>query len=141
MKLDILKHYGVKGMKWGVTRDEVTLRKIAGDERRVGVAGGTKEERKALKNEVKQEWKDYKKSTTSAERRADRRQAQSEKMAYIYDKVKNDPAAMVETRDPYGYRTLLTGKEFVTHLENGGAINVPATEISSYRMRVDEDKK
>lgn len=130
-----LYHYGVKGMKWGVTKDEVLLRKIAGDERQLRAGGGTKEERKALNKQSKQDWKGYKESTSRSERRSDRRTARAEKMAYLYDTVKNDPAAMVETRDPYGYKTLITGKEFTTHLENGGALNVPATEISKIRMR------
>ena len=130
-----LYHYGVKGMKWGVTKDEVLLRKIAGDERQLRAGGGTREERKALNKQSKQDWKDYKESTSRSERRSDRRTARSEKMAYLYDTVKNDPAAMVETRDPYGYKTLMTGKEFTTHLENGGALNVPSTEISKFRIR------
>ena len=128
-----LYHYGVKGMKWGVTKDEVLLRKIAGDERQLRAGGGTRQERKALNKQSKQDWKDYKQSTTRSERRTDRQTARAEKMAYLYDTVKNDPAAMVETRDPYGYKTLITGKEFTTHLENGGSLNVPATEISHYR--------
>ena len=134
-----LQHYGVKGMKWGVRKDEVLLRKIAGDEQRIRTGGGTKEERKAAKKQAKQDWKDYKKSTTRSERRSDRQTARAEKAAYLYETVKNDPAVMVETRDPRGYKTLIAGKVFITHLENGGALNVPSTEISDFRMNVDED--
>lgn len=132
---DYLKHYGVKGMKWGVRKDEVLLRKIAGDEKRVRLVGGTKEDRKALNKQAKKDWKDYKKSTTRSERRSDRRTARSEKMAYLYDTVKNDPATMVETRDPQGYRTLIAGEAFIKYIESGGALNVPATEISDIRIR------
>lgn len=135
-----LTHYGVKGMKWGVTKDEAVLRKIAGDNTQLKPSGGTRSERRALKKQVKRDWKAYKKSTTSKERKEDRVKARQEKMSYILDTVSNDKSAMVVTRGAYGHKVILSGSDFVTHMVHGGLMDVPSTEISHYRLEWDEHK-
>lgn len=129
---DFLEHYGVKGMKWGVTRDEAVLRRLSGQ--RVNLRGAPKEERKAFKEQAKKDWKDYKSKTTRKERREDRRRAEEEKLGYILDQVSKDKKTLLQINTPGQMPTLISGKEFVDHLGRGGLVSPKYTELSGFRI-------
>ena len=115
---EFLMHFGVKGMKWGVRRDDAVLARIAG--RRI--QGETKEDR--------QRYKDYKKSTSRKDRRADRREARLSKAnKVVEDALKARSDDLVSTMTPQGYRQIMTAKDFVTHLSNGGYFDAMSTEV------------
>lgn len=123
-----LAHYGVKGMKWGVTRDEATLRRIGGQ--RTRAVGGTKEERKALSAQAKSDWKKYKDSTTRKERRQDRHAVKESKLQYNIDQVmKNPEKTLVNVQTALKYPVVVTGKEYLTYVSNGGPTDPMRTEI------------
>lgn len=129
---DFLEHYGVKGMKWGVRRDQALLDRIAG--RRNRAVGGTRQERKAANKKAKQDWKDYKSSTTRQERRSDRKAAIESKANFILDKALNSPTTLFEIHTPGNVKTLTTGKALVDHLSAGGAFSPVYTDISDIRL-------
>jgi hypothetical protein len=125
---DFLAHHGVKGMKWGVHKDEVLLRRISGgNQLRSGAE--TREQRKAENAKDKQAYKDYKKSTPKAERRADRIAAQVSKGEYIVNQALKQPESLIATRDPSGMQMIMTGRELVEQMANGAAMNVKYTDI------------
>lgn len=128
---EFLEHYGVKGMKWGVTRDEATLRRMQGQ--RVRARGGTRQERKDLNAQLKSDWKSYKKSTTRKERKADARASQQSKADYLVDiATKHSDTALIQVGLPGGQRIVATGEEFVEHMALGGAMNAKTSEIYGY---------
>lgn len=136
---NFLAHYGVKGMKWGVRRDEATLRRLTGQ--RVKAGGGTREERKTMNKQAKKDWKDYKKSTTRKERKADSRAANESKMQYILDQIINDAGTMIEVREN-GVRNLMLGDEFIERLSANGGLVIPMNvEISDYRVDAEAVRK
>lgn len=117
LKVDeFLEHYGVKGMKWGVTRDDAVLNRMIG--RRS--VGETKED--------KQRFKDYKKSTSFKDRRADRKQAIQAKANKTVEDALKMPTSLIRVGTP-GYPTLMTGKEFTTYLSEGGYFDAVMTDI------------
>lgn len=129
---NFLSHYGVKGMKWGVTRDEAVLRRMSGQQ--VKLRGGTKQERKAFNAQAKKDWKDYKSKTTRQERLEDRRRAEEAKIGYILDQVSKDDKTLLQISTPGQYPTLMSGKEFVDHLGRGGLVSPKYTELSGFRL-------
>lgn len=122
-----LSHYGVKGMKWGVQRDEAVLARIGG--RRI--QGETKEDR--------QRYKEYKKSTSRQERKADRYAVMESRAKHVMDVSMKNPYNFVQVGTP-GYPTLMSGKEFVEFLSNGNAFNPMDTTVTDLRLRKDADK-
>lgn len=117
-----LFHYGVKGMKWGTRRGDAVLSRIAGRK----MAGETKEE--------KQEFKDYKKSTSRKERKADRNEAIQERGKYLLDEALKNPTKLVVMREPSGVQALMQGKEFVAKLSSGAAFNPMDTAMTDITL-------
>ena len=119
---NFLEHYGVKGMKWGVTRDEAVLARIGGGR----VAGETKADR--------QKFKEYKKSTSRKERRADKEEVRVTRAKHLIETSLANPKNFVLVGTP-GYPTLMRGKEFVDYLGQGGAFNPMTTNITDLQER------
>lgn len=134
-----LVHYGVKGMKWGVQRDESTLRRLAGQHTRA--RGGTKEERKALNAQAKQDWSDYKKSTTRKERRADRKVAIQERGGYLVESALKNPDSLLRLGSPGQVPTLMMGKEFIDNVSKGAAFNPMNVELTDLSIGPEPTKK
>lgn len=122
-----LKHYGVKGMKWGVRRDEATLNRIAG--RKVKAVGGRNTDAKSVNAQAKKDWKAYKDSTTRKERREDRQKALEEKANYLIETALKNDKSLILISGPYGGGTLVSGREFVDHLSNRGAFAPLYTDV------------
>lgn len=119
---DFLEHYGVKGMKWGVSKDEAVLARIGGGR----VSGETKADR--------QKFKDYKKSTSKKERRSDKNEARTTRAQHLVETSLANPRNFVQVGTP-GYPTLMRGKEFVDYLSRGGAFNPMTTNITDLQER------
>lgn len=128
-----LFHYGVKGMKWGVVRDEQLLNKIAG--RPAKISGGTREERKAFNKEGKERYKEYKKNTSKKERKEDRRAAMEERGRYLIDHAVKNPDKVLITRDVYGTPTVTQGKTFMENLSRTGMLDVKYTEVTNMTLK------
>ena len=100
-----LAHYGVKGMKWGVRNDDPS-------------GGGKTKPKKPPK--------------------LTRKEVRAEKKAF-YDKKAHDLGNEVFTKQNdvlvsvldhrSGITNIVTGKEFATHLANGGWMDVKTTDI------------
>lgn len=134
-----LEHYGVKGMKWGVRKDEAVLRRLTRDMTRVAPEGATRAERKASRQADKKAWEDYKNSTTRKERRQDAREAREQKLSYLVEEAVKDPYVLLATRNSITEApTLVMGKEFVDHMSRGGAVNIGLTELTDIRFDVEE---
>lgn len=134
-----LEHYGVKGMKWGVRKDEAVLRRLTRDMTRVAPEGATRAERKASRKADKKAWEDYKNSTTRKERRQDARDAREQKMMYLVEEAIKDPNVLLATRNSIMESpTLVMGQEFVDHMSRGGAVNVGLTELTDIRFDIEE---
>lgn len=108
-------HYGVKGMKWGVTRDEAVMSRIAGARK------FDDPDRKA----TDAAYKDYKKTTTRKERRADKKAVRESKANYLIEKAASDKTALLSISLPgsNGLNHVLSGEAFVEYLSNGGSFN------------------
>lgn len=119
---DFLAHYGVKGMKWGVRRDDAVLARIGGGK----LADETKEE--------KQAYKAYKKSTSRKERKQDRKLARESRARHLIETSVANPKNFVAVGTP-GYPTLMRGQEFVDYLSRGGAFNPMTTNITDLQER------
>lgn len=120
-----LFHYGVKGMKWGVSRDEAMLARIAG--------------RKSSQETVedKQRYKEYKKSTTRKERRADKREALRARAEHVVAEAADKPQnKLVETKNPRtGLPIIMTGEEFVREVSSGGSFSPMDTYVIDLKKR------
>ena len=121
-------HYGVKGMKWGVRRDQPVLDRLAG--RRTRSSAATRSQRKAENKQAKQQWKDFKSKTSRKERRGMRKEALESRAAYVIDRAMNEDNTYVSLMNAVtGQKTIATGSQFVDHLAAGGAFDVKTTEI------------
>lgn len=127
-----LIHYGVKGMKWGVRRDEGMLSRMVNGGRKVTSTHPDKAVRKTENARNEAAWKDYKKSTTKAERKADTVKAREEKMSYLMDEASKAPMKSLFVVGTPGGNVLATGNEFVNHLLLGGAVDVRMTNLYGY---------
>lgn len=137
---DALAHYGVKGMKWGVRRDQAILDRISG--RRTKAVGGTREDRKKLTSDANKKYKEYKDSTTRKERKADRKQAIAERASWLVDEAMKNPERMIHVSMGQGsVPRLASGKEFVNHLSRGGAFDPKYTDITDIVMVPPKTKK
>lgn len=130
---DFLAHYGVKGMKWGVRKDEVLLNKIVGAN--VKAAGGTRAERRALTKNASQQFRNYKKKTPKPQRKLDREKAIQEKIQYLLDEAKKKPTRAFMINNGDGIPTLVRGKEFLEAVEAGQAFNPVETYVTEIILR------
>lgn len=129
---DFLEHHGVKGMKWGVRRDQALLNRIAG--RRTSATGGTRDERKATNKQNRENYKAYKSSTTRKERRIDRKKAVESKANFLVEEALKNPTTLMVIRSPGNVPTLTSGKEFIDHLSRGGYMDPIYTDITDMRI-------
>lgn len=120
--MSFLAHHGVKGMKWGVQRDEAVLARIAG----ARVRGETKED--------KQRYKEYKKTTSRKERKADRREVIQQKADNLIKTALKNPDILIEVSTGPGAKTLATGKSFVEHLAAGGRFDPVFSNVSQVQL-------
>lgn len=120
-EIESLYHYGVKGMRWGKRKDDAVLARIAG--RRM--VGETKEDR--------QRYKDYKKTTSRKDRKADRQEAISQYASKLLEDSLANPKNFVQVGTP-GYPTLMQGKEFVEYLGRGGAFDPMSTSMTDLKL-------
>lgn len=98
----VLKHYGVKGMKWGVRKKR---------------DGGTSSKPK----------KQSRRQRRKEERRA-RAEAQQKRAMETLDLAAKNPTSIVKVRTQYG-TYLTTGEEFVNYAANGGAFDIRTLAI------------
>lgn len=101
-----LGHHGVKGMKWGVRRDEELLARIGG---------------KRLRGEdaaTKAKYKEYKKTTSRKERKADRREVRESRARYLIEEAGKTPTRLFVISTPQGLIGM-QGKEFIEKLSLG----------------------
>jgi hypothetical protein len=106
---DFLAHYGVKGMRWGVTKAQ-------------------------YKTLSKEDRKGYRKKSFR-ERAATLKEAQVENAKLTIDAAKKGGSdVFIQTKtNPYdSVPTIMTGKEFTRHLESGGAFDVKVTAVFGY---------
>lgn len=116
-----LSHHGIKGMKWGVRRDEAVLARIAGGR----IAGETREDRA--------KYKAYKKATPRAERKADREKVLNQRInGLVKDALKN-PNDMYIVGTP-GHNTMMVGREFTKYLARGGVFDPLSTGTTGLRL-------
>jgi hypothetical protein len=105
---DFLEHHGVKGMRWGVRRGNTPSapsgRKVA----------------KALKKEAQMK---------TAKERQDFYQAKANNILKVASK---DPDSLIALRTPND-RVIVTGKEFLNHMAQGGVMDIRATDVYATR--------
>lgn len=103
---DFLEHHGIKGMRWGHHKAK---------------AEGSTKTPKAAKPEKP-------KKLSGKEKRAARRAADEKKANDLLNEALKNPQTLIKLNTGYG-PTIVTGKEFVEHLINGGYMNVRSTDI------------
>lgn len=125
-----LEHFGVKGMKWGVSRDR----------NRPGGADG------------KSNGSSSKKTAAPEVKKLTRKEVRAEKKQFYLDRSERaamtalkDKDSLIYTRDAFSnYPTVVTGKEFADFLARGGAFDVKMTQVYAQKdktgvMAVDKD--
>ena len=119
-----LYHYGVKGMRWGKRKgaDDAVLARIAGRRK----VGETKEDR--------QRYKDYKKTTSRKDRKADKQAAIEDWTNKVINDSITNPKNFVQVGTP-GYPTMMQGKEFIDYLGKGGAFDPMSTVVTDMKLR------
>ena len=99
-----LTHYGVKGMKWGVRNDDPS--------------GSNPKAKKPLKLTRKE---------VRAEKKAFYNKKANDLTAEVFTKQNDVLVSVLDRRS--GITNIVTGKEFATHLANGGWMDVKTTDI------------
>lgn len=107
-KEEFLAHYGVKGMKWGVTKAR-------------------------YKSLSKEEKKGYRKRTGKEKRAAIKEGLLKNADLTIEAAAKGGKDVLIKTRRPGDmYPTVMTGEEFMTHLTRGGAMDARQTQVFAF---------
>lgn len=129
---EALTHYGVKGMKWGVRKDERILNKLIG---RSNEYSKDRSVRKAEKASDKQAWSNFKRSTTSKERRELKRKAIQERATDILNQASKNPELLYAIVTPgSSYPTVATGREFVEYAARGGVFDGRYSGLWEYQL-------
>ena len=136
---DYLEHYGVKGMKWGVRKDEAVLTRISRSKNTTYDPTISKSDRKAQRKEGKAAYKEYKKNTNRKERKQDRKQATAERGQYILEESLKNPTGFVSTRMmmPNGtmHQSTMTGRLLVEQLSKGRVVDMRNTQLTMLEVR------
>ena len=134
-----LEHYGVKGMKWGVRKDEAVLTRISRSKNTTYDPTISKADRKAERKEGKAAYKEYKKNTNRKERKQDRKQATAERGQYILEEAVKNPTGFVSARFmlPNGapHQSTMTGRLFVEQLSKGSMVDMRNTQLTMLEVR------
>lgn len=76
------------------------------------------------------------KAETPSVKKLSRKQVRADKDAFYQNKgsrlveqALKDPSTLISLHSGGSHPTILTGKEFITHLSNGGLMNIKATDI------------
>ena len=120
-QLDIgtfLKHYGVKGMKWGVTNDYG----------RGSSGGGYVDKKEVSRRELRKI------------NRANKQAYDLKKVEEAYSEAKTGgEKVLVATKIPGDYAiTVVSGKQFVSHVESGGVLDIATTRIFARQLNEGE---
>ena len=102
-----LRHFGVKGMKWGVRRESN------------GSGSGKRPTRK--------EWR-----ASERKRRSDFDQLRAREVLDVATRAGSESLIMTRLGEQ-GHFAIMTGKEFVSHVSNGGVFDVRATDVAAVR--------
>ena len=102
-----LEHHGVKGMKWGRRKRRETS---SGEKKRLS--------RKEVRRLNKQKSKEF------YQKKADR---------LIKESASKGKDVLVSVKGFESFPTVMTGREFVTHLSNGGMFDIKQTDIYARR--------
>ena len=134
-----LEHYGVKGMKWGVRKDEAVLTRISRSKNTTYDPTISKADRKADRKEGKAAYKEYKKNTNRKERKQDRKQATAERGQNILEESLKNPTGFVSTRMmmPNGtmHQSTMTGRLLVEQLSKGRVVDMRNTQLTMLEVR------
>lgn len=115
---DFLAHYGKKGMKWGVTTADSA-----------SSGGGDSASRKKLsRKEVREANK------------AGEREFNEKKLANVYSEAKSKgEQVLIKSRASGDFAdTVMTGKQFVEHVERGGLIDARSTAVFARQSKAGE---
>lgn len=117
-----LIHAGVKGMKWGVRKeDDALLSRVVGYK-------STSET-----SEDRARYKEYKNTTSKSQRRLDKRDVLTARINYVIEDSLSKPLNFV-VAGTIGAQTLMSGKEFVEKMGMGMAINPMATYVTDLKQ-------
>ena len=128
---EVLAHYGVLGMKWGVRKDGKPQGSGNEDTKK-----SKRQLRKAVRKENRQARKEYNRQV-NAERKnfqslslEEKNEYANKKVASILKEISKNPKGMtaVMLRDQRG-NVLATGEEFIEHLSRGGYMDPVATQV------------
>lgn len=134
---DFLAHVGVKGMRWGVRKNDDggssgssgSSGSNSGGGSGSGGGDGT-DGGKGKKPKYEESRREYRKRTRAEAQEFYDKKAES----IVNESLKRGDEILVKTffHDGYDFE-IVTGKEFVQHLERGRAFNTPFTEIWAER--------
>lgn len=136
-----LEHHGVKGMKWGVHRDPHTgVRPLARTlhNSRFGQHAVKNAEKHMAKQTIKQIEKQNKekakvdKKQAKVRTRAEQDAFYQAKATRIMETAAKDPESLIALRTQYD-SVIVTGKQFVDHMTNGGLMDIRRTDIYATR--------
>jgi hypothetical protein len=96
-----LEHHGIKGMRWGVRRDDST-----------SSSGGSSKPKKLSRSEVAQEQRDF------YQKKADN----------ILKVASKDPESLIALKTPND-AVIVTGHQFVDHMTRGGLMDIRMSDV------------
>ena len=109
---DFLEHFGIKGMKWGVTRKE-------GSDGNVGSNPKNKKPEKTV--ETRKERK--------VRQKADKEKFYQDKANNLLKTASEQPLSLIYLKDQSPIPTVVTGKEFMDHMTKGGLMDIKMTDV------------